>query len=95
VLKITYRENLIFGVHVSSPDRWAAVIEDLIAQGRLPRLRGNPKRAQVIPRGFRLVVAALLVLALVLGALPQAISRLASRSSAHLAGSSAPAHTVP
>jgi methylmalonyl-CoA epimerase len=51
VLKITYQENLILGVHVSRPDRWAAAIEDLIAQGRLPRLRGNPRRAQLVPRG--------------------------------------------
>ena len=95
VLKITYRENLILGIHISRPDRWARAFEDLVARGRLPGLREGPKRSRTVPRGFRLLVAGMLVLALVLGALPQAISRLASRSSARLAGSPAPTRTVP
>ena len=94
VLKVRYRSNLVFGVHVSHPERWIEAVELVAARNHYPALRAAapPHR---LPRGLRLLVAAVLILVILASALPAFLTRLGPRVSHRLAGTAASAPATP
>jgi len=94
VLKIRYRRNLVFGVHVSHPERWIEAVESLAALKHYSGLRTTrvPHR---LPRGLRLLVAAVLILVIMASALPAFLTRLGPRVSHRLTGTAASAPATP
>ena len=88
VLKVRYRRNLVFGVHVSHPERWIEAVESLAVRHHYSGLRTAtpPNR---LPRGLRLLVAAVLILVLMASAFPAFLTRLGPRVSHRLAGTTA------
>ena len=94
VLKIRYRRNLVFGVHVSHPERWIEAVEALAVRNNYSALStGAP--AHRLPRGLRLLVAAVLILVILASALPAFLTRLGPRVSHRLAGTAASAPATP
>src|SRR5262245_1913053 len=80
VLKVRYRSNLVFGVHVSHPERWIEAVESLAARNHYSGLRvGQPTHR--LPRALRLLVAAVLILIILASALPAFLTRLGPRVS--------------
>ncbi len=66
VLKVTYRGNLVFGVAVSHPERWIETIESLSGRrGHSPIIEKRSIPVREI-RGFRVVAAVILIVALLL-----------------------------
>jgi hypothetical protein len=91
VLKVRYRHNLVFGVHVSHPERWIEAVESLATRNHYPELRAAGASPHRLPRGLRLLVALVLILVIVASALPAFLTRLGPRVPHHLAGSTASA----
>jgi hypothetical protein len=66
VLKVTYRGNLVFGVAVAHPERWIEAMENQSRQrGHQPLVEHRNVSLREI-RGFRVVAALILILALLL-----------------------------
>ena len=94
VLKVRYRRNLIFGVHVSHPERWIEAVESVAAELQSSEL-ALPRYPRRLSRGLRLLVAAVLILVLFASAFPAFLTRLGPRVSPRLAGSAASAPVAP
>jgi len=94
VLKVRYRRNLVFGVHVSHPERWIEAVELLAARNHYPGLRAEAPTHR-LPRGLRLLVAAVLILVILASALPAFLTRLGPRMSHRLTGTAASAPATP
>jgi hypothetical protein len=90
VLKVRYRRNLVFGVHVSHPERRIEAVESLAALKHYPGLRAT-RPSHRLPLGLRLLVAAVLILVITASALPAFLTRLGPRVSHRLAGAAEPA----
>jgi hypothetical protein len=95
VLKVGYRKNLVFGVHVPRPERWIEAIEELAHRNHLSALQPLPLTSHRFPRGLRLLVAAVLILVLAASTLPAFLTRLGPRASHRLAGAPASAPLAP
>ena len=93
VLKVRYRQNLIFGVHVSHPERWIEAVESVAAHLQSAGLA--PRYPRRLSRGLRLLVTAVLILVLFASAFPAFLTRLGPRVSPRLAGSAATAPSTP
>ena len=94
VLKVRYRHNLIFGVHVSHPERWFEAVESVAARLQSSEL-ALPSCPRRLSRGLRLLVAAVLILVLFASAFPAFLTRLGPRMSPRLAGSATSAPIAP
>ena len=94
VLKVRYRQNVIFGVHVSHPERWIEAVESVAARLHSSEL-ALPSYPRRLSRGLRLLVTAVLILVLFASAFPAFLTRLGPRVSPRLTGSAATAPSAP
>ncbi len=94
VLKVRYRSNLVFGVHVSHPERWIEAVESLAERNHYHTLRAVPPPHR-LPRSLRLLVAAMLILVILASAFPAFLTRFGPRVSHRLAGAGASAPATP
>jgi uncharacterized protein (DUF1778 family) len=74
VLKIIYRGNLVFGVHVADPDRWIEAIEAVASRRSLPFLTASERNPQTVFRLSRMVIIGFVLLLVLSMALPMFFS---------------------
>jgi len=80
VLRITYRKNLLFGVAVEQPAHWIDAIRNLTGAMGRPARAEHPTEDRSPIRRFRLVVALILLLIVLIGtALPLFFSWMSVR----------------